>query len=99
VLLTAAQTQKLQETEQRICQFEQIIAVTSGLGSSHSSQGLSASFSDTQIRMAISMLPILKNLRDKLIAMRDDMPLPSAPGVTISRYQPTSTFNSYGYGV
>ena len=93
--LTAAQTQKLQETEQRICQFEGIIAVTSGLGASHSSQGVSASFSDTQIKMAMSMLPNLKNLRDKLVAMRDGTPLPPAPGVTVTRYEPTVQYGGY----
>lgn len=94
--LTAAQTQKLQETEARICQFEQIIAVTSGLGASHSSQGVSASFSDTQIKMAMSQLPNLRNLRDKLIAIRDGTPIPPAPGITVSRYIPTLTNNGYG---
>lgn len=93
--LTAAQTRRLQEVEDEIAQIEQRLRVSHGLGDSHSSQGISASFSDNrEWRAALSTL---RRLRDQLIALRDGEPIPPAPGVVLSDYRPT--FSGPGCGV
>lgn len=90
--LTAAQTRKLQEVQDEICQIENRLRVGHGLGDSHSSQGLSATFNDNLKWRG--QLSSLRALRDKLEAIRDGTPLPPAPGVTVSRYVPTCSDNA-----
>lgn len=86
--LTQQEQARLDQIEADIARFANIVAVTSGLGASASSQGISNSFTDTQIKMAFSMLPRLRAARDRLLAIQDNIPLPPKPGVTLSNYSP-----------
>lgn len=71
-----------------ISQIEHRLAVSHGLGDSHSSQGISASFNDNaQWRNRLGQL---RQLRDKLEALQAGERLPPAPGVTVTRYVPTT---------
>lgn len=90
--LTAAQTRRLQEVQDEICQLENRLRVSHGLGDSHSSQGLSATFNDN-IKWR-NQLSNLRRLRDQLEAIRDGLPLPPPPGVTVTRYVPTCSDNA-----
>lgn len=88
--LTARQTRRLQEVSDEIGQIERRLAVGHGLGDSHSSQGISASYNDNlEWRNRLSTL---RQIRDQLEALRDGEPIPPAPGVTVSFYQPTNAF-------
>lgn len=86
--LTAAQTTRLFEVETTIAQLENILAVTSGLGSSHSAQGMSNTFSDTQIKMANAKLPQLRRIREQLNAIDADQEIPPPAGTNYSNYLP-----------
>jgi len=65
---------------------ENVLAVSSGLGSSHSAQGVSATFSDTQIRMAVSQLPVLQRIKEQYEATATGGDIPPPPGVNLSYY-------------
>ena len=84
--LTAAQTRRLQEVQDEICQLEQRLRVSHGLGDSHSSQGVTATFNDNpQWRNRLSLL---RNIRDQLEALQAGEVLPAPPGVNLSYYRP-----------
>lgn len=85
--LTTRQTRRLQEVRDEICQLEQRLRVSHGLGDSHSSQGISATFNDNpQWRNRLSLL---RTVRDQLEALQAGETLPPVPGVTVTRYIPT----------
>ncbi len=85
--LTTAQTRRLEEVLTEISQIENRLAVSHGLGDSHSSQGVSATFNDNA--MWRNRLSLLRTVRDALEAMQAGEPVPPAPGVTVTRYIPT----------
>lgn len=87
--LTAAETRRLQEVTDEISQLENRLRVSHGLGDSHSSQGLSATFSDNPSWR--NRLSLLRSIRDQLEAKRDGDPVPGAAGINVSRYVPTSS--------
>lgn len=90
--MTARQTRRLQEVQTEICQIEQRLAVSHGLGDSHSSQGVSATFNENpQWRNRLSLL---RNVRDSLEALQAGETPPPAPGVTVTRYVPTTHENA-----
>jgi len=92
VALTARQTRRLQEVRDEICQIEQRLAVSHGLGDSHSSQGVSATFNDNaQWRNRLSLL---RNVRDALEALQAGECAPPAPGVTVTHYIPTTLYDA-----
>jgi hypothetical protein len=93
--LTAAETRRLQEVLAEIAQIEQRLAVSHGLGDSHSSQGISATFNENQKWRG--QLSILRRLRDQLEAKDAGEPIPPAPGVTVSIYRPVQAYGEYGY--
>lgn len=82
--LTARETENLHEIETEIAQIEHRLSAAHGLGDSHSSQGVSANFTD--LRYWRSALTQLRRRRDQLEAKRDGQPIPPAAGVTVSRY-------------
>jgi hypothetical protein len=86
--LTASQTRRLADIETSIAQCEHVLAVTTGVGSSHSSQGISSSFSDQQIRRAASELPVLRRVREQYEAIAAGEAIPPPPGINLSNYIP-----------
>ena len=85
--LTAAETRRLQEVRDEIDQIEARLRVAHGLGDSHSSQGISATFNDNpQWRNRLS---ILRRIRDQLEAKQQGDDIPPPPGVTYSYYRAT----------
>lgn len=93
--LTAAETRRLAEVTAEITQIEQRLAVSHGLGDSHSSQGISATFSDNaQWRNRLSLL---RAVRDQLEAKQAGEAIPAPMGVNVSSYWPTPTAGN-GYG-
>ena len=93
--LNAADTRRLDEITNEICQIEQRLAVGHGLGDSHSSQGISATFNNnTEWRNRLSLL---RNMRNRLEAVRDNLPLPPIAGTNLSTYLPTVA-RQWGWG-
>lgn len=85
--LSARETRRLAEVTDEISQIENRLRVSHGLGDSHSSQGLSATFNDNaQWRNRLSLL---RSVRDALEAKQAGECPPPAPGVTVTRYIPT----------
>lgn len=84
--LTALESLRLRDLETEICQIENRLAVSHGLGDSHSSQGLSATFNDNaQWRNRLSLL---RAARDRLKSKQSGEDLPPPPGLTLSDYSP-----------
>lgn len=84
--LTPAEQTRLDEVEAEISQIESRLAVSHGLGDSHSSQGVSANFSENfRWRQQLSCL---RAVRDRLIAKQTGDAAPPKPGVTLSNYWP-----------
>ncbi len=67
---------------------ENVLSVSSGLGSSHSAQGVSSTFSDTQIRMAVSQLPVLQRIKEQYLALAAAKEIPAPSGINLSNYVP-----------
>jgi hypothetical protein len=85
--LTVRESLKLQEIQAEISQIENRLAVSHGLGDSHSSQGLNASFSENmRWRSALSTL---RAARDRLLMKEAGETHERVPGVNISNYWPT----------
>lgn len=84
--LNAQQTRRLAEINTQISQIENRLAVSAGLGDSHSSQGVSATFNDSF--KWNSQLSLLRSLRDRLEALRDGTQLPPPIGTNLSVYRP-----------
>lgn len=84
--LTPAEQTRLDEVETEISQIENRLSVAHGLGDSHGSQGVNASFSDN-MRWR-QMLGQLRYLRDKLIAKQTGAAIPAKPGLNLSDYSP-----------
>ena len=85
--LTASQTRRLAEIEEEIAQVSNRLAVSHGLGDSHSAQGISSTFNDNPRWR--NRLTLLRRMREQYeaIATGDDIPPP--PGVNQSYYFPT----------
>jgi len=85
--LTPQQARRLDEVNTEIASIERRLAVSHGLGDSHSSQGISATFNQN-IEWS-KRLPLLRNFRDRLECIRDGLPLPPVSGTNLSYYFPT----------
>jgi hypothetical protein len=84
--LTSYEQMRLDEVQVEIAQIEARLAVVHGLGDTHSSQGVSASFTDTmRWRQQLSNL---RSLRNKLVAKQNGERLPPRPGANLSYYSP-----------
>lgn len=85
--LTPIEQQRLDDILAEISQIESRLAVAHGLGDSHSSQGVSATFSDNmQWRKQLSYL---RAARDRLVAKQTGDVIPAKPGLNLSNYCPT----------
>jgi hypothetical protein len=84
--LTASQSVRLAEIEEEIGQIQNRLAVSHGLGDSHSSQGVSATFNDNPRWR--NKLTLLRRMREQYLAIAaaDEIPAPS--GINLSNYVP-----------
>ena len=82
--LTAQQTRRLAEIEEEIRQIENRLAVSHGLGDSHSAQGISTSFNDNPRWR--NRLTLLRRMREQYEAINADETIPAAPGRNLSNY-------------
>lgn len=84
--LTTHETRRLAEIEQEIAQIENRLAVSHGLGDSHSAQGISTSFSDNPRWR--NRLTLLRRMREQYEAKAADETMPPIPGRNVSNYIP-----------
>jgi hypothetical protein len=82
--LTAQQTRRLAEIDEEIGQIENRLAVSHGLGDSHSAQGISTSFNDNPRWR--NRLTLLRRMREQYEAINADEEIPAAPGRNLSNY-------------
>lgn len=84
--LTASQTRRLAEIEEEIQQVSNRLAVSHGLGDSHSAQGISSTFNDNPRWR--NRLTLLRRMREQYEAIAAGDDIPSPPGVNQSYYLP-----------
>jgi len=82
--LTAQQTRRLAEIEEEIGQIENRLAVSHGLGDSHSAQGISTSFNDNPRWR--NRLTLLRRMREQYEAINAGEEIPAVPGRNLSNY-------------
>jgi hypothetical protein len=84
--LTAQQTRRLAEIEEEIGQIENRLAVSHGLGDSHSAQGISTSFNDNPRWR--NKLTLLRRMREQYLAIAAGGEIPAPSGINLSNYVP-----------
>ena len=85
-MINANQIRELAEITTELAQLDHRLAVSNGLGDSHSSGGISTSFSNNL--EYIKRRNLLRKRRNQLEAMRDGTSLPSMAelGITTANY-------------